>query len=264
MSFDIDGHEAIRLGCSLKHPFTTTPSVYLIAIFELRLLALTIGHKDMPRLYLFADESGDFTFNRNHNVSKYFILTTVSMFDCAVGSRLVELRRRLIWEGYELGDMFHATADKQVVRDEVFAVIAEHDFKIQATIMEKSKALPHVRIDNQTFYRYEWYYHFGHAHARRFRSGQEVQVTAEAIGTKKTRATFKASVNNVLQQYLSRKQWAVDFCSATSDPCLQVADYCSWAIQRLWERGDERSYNLIRGRITYEYDLWKRGNDHYY
>jgi hypothetical protein len=27
-----------------------------------------------------------------------------------------------------------------------------------------------------------------------------------------------------------------------SDPCLQVADYCTWAIQRKWERGDERSH----------------------
>ena len=51
-----------------------------------------------------------------------------------------------------------------------------------------------------------------------------------------------------------------------ADPCLQVADYCAWAIQRRWESGkqDIRSYDLIKDRITYEYDLFEKGTDHYY
>ena len=93
----------------------------------------------MPRLYLFADESGDFTFNRNQNVSKYFILTTVSMHNCDVGSDLVDLRRQLIWSNDELGDAFHATTDKQEVRDKVFGIIAQHDLYVQVTIMRSQK-----------------------------------------------------------------------------------------------------------------------------
>jgi hypothetical protein len=52
------------------------------------------------------------------------------------------------------------------------------------------------------------------------------------------------------------------FCPAAADPCVQIADYCAWAIQRKWERADERSYRLIAGKIDHEYDLWARGTVH--
>ena len=54
------------------------------------------------------------------------------------------------------------------------------------------------------------------------------------------------------------------FCPAATDPCIQVADYCAWAIQRKWELDDDRSYVLIADHITAEYDLFKGGNEHYY
>jgi hypothetical protein len=52
--------------------------------------------------------------------------------------------------------------------------------------------------------------------------------------------------------------------SAATDPCLQVADYCAWVIQRKWERGDTVSYDMIREKIATEFDLWKNGPNHYY
>jgi len=49
----------------------------------------------MARLFVFADEAGCFTFNREPNVSRYFILCTVVMDKCSVGTDLLDLRRRL-------------------------------------------------------------------------------------------------------------------------------------------------------------------------
>ncbi|CAA9356961.1 MAG: hypothetical protein AVDCRST_MAG68-4095 [uncultured Gemmatimonadetes bacterium] len=43
---------------------------------------------------------------------------------------------------------------------------------------------------------------------------------------------------------------------AQSDPCLQVADYCCWAMRRKWEMGDLRSYDLIREKIGLEREAW--------
>jgi hypothetical protein len=99
----------------------------------------------MTRLYVFADEAGCFEFSRKQNASKFFILCTVSMEDCAIGAAMLELRRKLAWDGAELGDYFHATTDQQIVRDAVFSLLRRHAFHIQATIMEKSKARPHSR-----------------------------------------------------------------------------------------------------------------------
>jgi hypothetical protein len=75
----------------------------------------------------------------------------------------------------------------------------------------------------------------------------------------KSSKLFANAVNDVIQQHLDRSQWATSFCPCAADPCLQVADYCTWAIQRKWERNDARSYNLIKDRISYEYELWERG-----
>lgn len=75
----------------------------------------------------------------------------------------MKLRRRLIWEKFPLFDYFHASEDKQNVRDKVFALSNHFDFQIQATIMEKSKAMPQVRVTEERFYKYAWFYHMRHA-----------------------------------------------------------------------------------------------------
>jgi hypothetical protein len=53
---------------------------------------------------------------------------------------------------------------------------------------------------------------------------------------------------------------------SAKDPLLWAADYCAWAIQRRWESGfvDLRSHDLIKGNLATEFDLWEKGNKHYY
>lgn len=218
----------------------------------------------MSDTYIFADEAGDFTFNRDQNVSKYFILCTVHMHDCSVAGDLIALRHKLSRDGAELGDYFHATTDKQNVRDSVYETILKREFSIQATIMEKSKAQPHVKESKPKFYQYGWYYHFKHGVTKSLDGDHEALVTAASIGTKKERTAFEHAVNDVMRQTMSCKTWATDFTPCASHPCLQVADYCAWAIQRKIERNDDRSYNLIKDRITYQYDLWQHGTTYYY
>jgi hypothetical protein len=106
------------------------------------------------------------------------------MDTCGVGSDLLELRRKLVSDGAPLKDFFHATNDKQIVRDAVFKCIADHKFTVQATIMEKSKALPRVKSTNARFYKTGWFFHFKHALARYTDEHDELLITAASIGTK--------------------------------------------------------------------------------
>jgi hypothetical protein len=218
----------------------------------------------MTRRFVFADEAGDFTFAKGANISRYFIVCTVVMDSCKIGEDLLWLRRELAWKKVPLGDYFHATADKQQVRDDVFKLIQGQNFTIYATIMEKSKAQPQVRSTQQQFYKYGWLYLFRHGIVRNLVATDELLITAASVKTKKAQGAFTDAVNDVIQQHLPRAQWRTSFCPCGCDPCLQVADYCTWAIQRKWERGDDRSYNLIKSRIKYEYDLWAHGTKHYY
>lgn len=217
----------------------------------------------MPKKYIFADEAGCFTFKRGPNISNYFIICTITLSDLQVAADLVKLRRKMIWNGEEVADFFHATADKQSVRDQVFEVIAKHDISIQATICEKAKAQPSVTRSRARFYKYPWFYQFKHGIAPHLATDDELLVTAASIGTKKERATFCNELNDVMAQTV-RAKWAVDFRPSQCDPCLQVADYCAWAVQRKWEIGDTRSFELIKDKMTYHYDLWGRGSKLYY
>ena len=112
----------------------------------------------MSRLFFFADEAGDFNFSRHPKASKYYIVCTITCDSCSIGTALLDLRRDLIWNKAPVAEYFHAAEDKQAIRDRVFDVLKAQNFSIQATIMEKSKAQPHVRITNHRFYHYGWYY----------------------------------------------------------------------------------------------------------
>lgn len=216
------------------------------------------------RKYLYADESGDFEFSSYHRASRYFILTTALIDDHSIESAVLNLRRELAWEGVKLPRPFHATEDEQAIRDRVFAVLSRYDFRIDATVLEKRKALPNIRSTEEKFYQYAWYYHMQYVARRVASRMDELLVIAASIGTNRKMRDFRYAVEDVMQQTAPTRALQVDMWPAAVDPCLQVADYCSWAIQRKWERGDERSYNLIKDKIWSEYDLFRAGNTLFY
>jgi len=206
-------------------------------------------------IYLYSDEAGDFDFRDNQNVSNYFIICTVVTKSLEIVSELITLRHSLVRDGHVIQDYFHASEEKQAVRDLVFETILRHDFQVQAQICEKRKAYAHVKESKSRFYKYPWYYLMKHGVSAQLKPNQHLYATAASIGTNKERATYINNLADVIRQNTGCS-YSVDFRRSMADPCLQVADYCTWAIQRKWEIGDTRSYDLIKDRITYEYDLW--------
>jgi hypothetical protein len=213
--------------------------------------------------YVFADEAGNFDFSRKRDASRYFILCTVTASDCSVGDDLLQLRRTLGWRGMHLDSVFHATEDPQGVRDEVFDLLKEADLRVDATIFEKSKAQAHLRND-RALYKIAWYLHFKYVASEIVTSRDRLFVVASSLGTKKRRGSFHSAVDDVEHQVSPCRRYRVAFWPAASDPCLQVADYCTWAIQRKWERGDTRSYDIIEPKIATEFDVWVAGDVHFY
>jgi hypothetical protein len=223
----------------------------------------------VPNAYVFADEAGCFVFKRRKEGRKdgpsdYFILTTVSAPEWGISDDLLKIRRKLALNGDPDRDKLHATTDFQEVRNEVFAIIAKQPFRIDATILQKSKAQPQTRTSDERFYQHAWYFHMKHVAPIIANHCERMLITAAALGQKRTRAAFKAAVNNSVQQILPRDRWEVAFHESCKDPLLWVADYCSWAIQKKWEHGDTRSYDLISAKIRTEYDLFAPGPKEYF
>lgn len=218
----------------------------------------------MARLFIFADECGNFDFSHGPDASKYFILATVTATDCAVGRALLDLRRELAWEGLGLGTEFHASTDTQAIRDRVFATIAPFDFRIDATILEKEKAVPSLRASDEQFYKLAWDIHMRHLAPRIVASDDELLVVGASMGTRKRRSLFHAAIRDVVEQVSPTTSFRVASWDGASDPCLQVADYCAWAVQRKWERNDARSHVLIASKIASEVAPWETRTERYY
>jgi hypothetical protein len=89
-------------------------------------------------------------------------------------------------------------------------------------------------------------------------------VVGASLGTRKRRDSFHKAIEEVVTPAAGESKCRVAAWEAGSDPCLQIADYCAWAIQRKWERGDERSYRLVADRIRSERDVFKHGTTHHY
>ena len=53
-----------------------------------------------------------------------------------------------------------------------------------------------------------------------------------------------------------------------TEPLLNIADYLSWSVQRVFERGEMRYYNFIRDKISLVVDLYEagrfKGNENHY
>lgn len=215
-------------------------------------------------MYVFADEAGNFDFRIGHGASTYFVIGTVTMPDCSAGHKLLELRREMAWQSIALESTFHATEDTQIVRDEVFRLLQTLDFRIDATILEKRKAQPHLHKNPEYFYKLAWYMHMKYVAPTIVKKKDELLVVAASIGTKKRQKGVRLGIADVINQSAPVSQWEVAFWPSNSDPCLQIADYCTWAIQRKWEKNDDRSYKLIEDKIVSEYDIFRFGNTYYY
>ncbi len=219
----------------------------------------------MPNVHIFADEAGCFRFDRSNRASRYFILSTIKSNSTDLGNELLDLRRSMLRRNRPVGDKFHSSPDRQDIRDEVFNVIQRHQFVLDSTILEKSKAQPQTRSDEATFYQYAWFYHAKYLTPRVCFGDNDVLVTAAALETKVGKAAFKNAFNNAIQAVKPpHARLVTDFPASNADPCLWAADYCCWAIQRKWELQDMRSYDLIGDKVRSEYDLWRRGNHHFY
>jgi hypothetical protein len=218
----------------------------------------------MSRVYVFADEAGNFDFSRKKGASKYFILTTLTAKDCSVGTALSDLRRELSWEGYDLPDGFHAMHDPKPRKARVYAALDSLQFRVDATILEKAKAMPKIRPTEDRFYKYAWLLHFQYVAPKIASPTDELHVVAASIETSAKRAVFHDAIRDVVQQVSPAMKFKTAFWDSSSDPCLQAADYACWAIARKWEHSDPTYATLLGGKTRSEFPVFRYGRTLYY
>lgn len=195
-------------------------------------------------------------------VSRYFMLGTIATEDCGFGHTLTDLRRELCFFGFE-GRAFHATSDRQAVRDRVFPILADSGVRFDVTIFEKRNALPHLQQNPARFYQTAWYQHLKFVAPRVVGRDDELLVVASELQIERKKRQILDAIHDVVRQVGVAARAEAIFVAASSDPCLQAADYLSWAVQRKHESGDDRSYNQIAHLIQSEFFPFRNGTPQY-
>ncbi len=102
-------------------------------------------------LYIFLDEGGNFDFSPGG--TQYFTLTSVTASrPFAWDAALMSLKYDELERGSD-AEYFHASEDKQIVRNRVFATIAQHvdTIRIDSIIVPKRKIVPELRLPEKFY-----------------------------------------------------------------------------------------------------------------
>lgn len=231
----------------------------------------------------FVDEAGDgVLFDRKgrlivgeNGCSRYFMLGVLDIADPAgLSEALTDLREELLRDPYLKGIPslqpenrktaigFHATDDVPEVRREVFRFLAQADLRFQAIVKRKRAVAEYVFSRNAGPGEYHYHpnelYDFTvrrlfkpllHKYARynvcfatRGASDRTAALQA-ALGMAQRR--FAEEAGGVHEANL--RVWP---CPASRCACLQAVDYFLWALQRLYERREERYLASIWHRCS--------------
>lgn len=102
---------------------------------------------------------------------------------------------------------------------------------------------------------------------RRLRPGTDrVLVFTDALPLKKHRDSAEKAIKKACRDTLAPSTRFESYHHhRSSNAWIQAADYCSWAIFRKWEHGDDRTYNQLRPRLAVkELDVLAHGTIFYY
>ncbi len=204
----------------------------------------------MPTLHVHLDESGNLTFNPAG--SRYYVFTATWTYDPApLASDLTALRFALLKQGHDL-HRFHATEDKQANRDAVVRILARHaGWQFAAVVIEKAKVYPDLRAPHRFYPQFassvlKYIFH------RHVTAGTgTVLVCTDTLPVQERRQAAEKAIKTACRQQLPRgTRFESYHHPSASNAWLQVADYCSWAVFKKWERTDTRTYDLISHRLA--------------
>lgn len=243
-----------------------------------------MNQDDAPSaLHFFVDEAGDPTlFSAKGRIlvggegcSKTFILGKLDVGDpVALHTALEQLRTELLADPYfkrvpsmqperrKTASAFHAKDDVAEVRREVYRVLSGFDLRFYGVVRYKSALLDYVRQRNEreAGYRYrgdELYDTLVEELFRRYHPfSDRLDICFAKRGNKSRTQAFRTAIERAEarfeSEYGTRRSAEVSILASTPPKSagLQAVDYCLWALQRHYERGEDRYIELIWDKVV--------------
>lgn len=234
--------------------------------------------------HYYIDESGSGDLFGKHGevvlgmngVSNFFILGLVYLPDPKdLENKLISLRREILTDPYlntipsiqpsanKTALKFHAKDDVPEVRREVFKILKDGDIHFSAVIKDMRAVLTYVRTRNRSdaTYRYHPNELYDYTVRRLFRDrlhkSDAYQVFFANRGSKAGRTqTLRNQLILARDRFLEgigkNSVSRMEVLSAQSEDYtgLQIADYSLWALQRFYERHEDRYLSSISNKIS--------------
>lgn len=215
----------------------------------------------MRCLYIFLDESGNFDFSPAG--TPYFVMTAAITEDpLKSAGALQSLKYAMLAEGTDV-ECFHASPDRQAVRDRVLPAIASLDgIRYHHISLEKRKAYAAYRtpaaiyaLCGKTLLNYILRGKAGGSH------GMVVIIFDKAL-TRKDQEAFLKAVKPELKTW--GKPYRIYFHQTMADFNGQIADYGAWAKYVSLARGEGRPLAALSCIPQTHFDIFAKGTTNYY
>jgi len=236
----------------------------------------------------FADEAGDpVLFDRKGRVmvgregcSKHFMVGILEVDDDEGLARALDLlRATLLADRYFRGvpsmapeagktaRAFHAKDDLPEIRREVFTVLQRQNLRMRVAVRRKSALLSYVRNRNleDPAYRYRENELYDYMVRVLFRDhlhrADAYLITFAHRGVRPRSDALHAALARARENFERRwgKMVGTPFEVRSAYPhesaTLQATDYCLWALQRLYERHEERFFAVVADKFSLIRDL---------
>ena len=244
----------------------------------------------------FVDESGDgILFNAKGHIivgsegcSRYFMLGMIDILDPeAINQELEILRAQLLADPYfkkvpsmqaenkKTALCFHAKDDIPEVRREVFTLMCRFELRFFAVVRDKRKVIEYVRQRNEKHpgYRYHPNELYDYMIRRLFKNllhkDDSYEITFSKRGKKDRTAALKLALEKTRERYSQQQKIfshaPMDVYPRSPIGCggLQAVDYFLWALQRFYEKREDRYLDLLWPSFRLVHDLDDTRHDLY-
>lgn len=207
--------------------------------------------------YIFIDESGNWVFSKKG--TQYLVFTSLFVKDPHIfDNRLSNLRYDFLKNGHDISE-FHATEDKQFVRDKVIKCLKEErgNLEIDAIVIEKCKANPTLSQNKGRLYKKVFLMLLRYVLYRQ--KFDKLLIFTDTLPDITKKEEFKKGLKVAVKLIIPNKSFHVYHHPSNSHYCLQAVDYFGWTIYKKhgdWGVKDDRSYNELRHRIRSVFDLF--------
>lgn len=228
-------------------------------------------------VYFFVDESGDPTFYDHQGklivgevgVSPILILGFIKTKDPKpIRSALESLRNQIANDAYLQGVpslakslvSFHAKDDCPEVREKVFRTIVDLDFTAELFVARKIQ-----NIFNKKHHKSEGEFYddlISKLFENKLHLAKKNEIYFAVRGSKTRQLPLEQAIKKAISTFETKWNKKVESevniypQSPSGEPCLQVADYVNWTVQRAFIKGEVRFFKFIEQKIKYLVDLY--------